>query len=850
MAVDGSAPELPGYSIRTVLGVGGFGTVYLAEQRGLGRDVALKVLHASLDGPVARRRFEREAQVLAGLNHPNLVRVFDFQDDGDLAYLALEYLTGGTLKDRIQRPAGASPGLPAAQALSLAKDLLAGLAALHAAGLVHRDVKPGNVLFRDTGQAVLGDLGLSRSTSPEATRLTRHGIVVGTIPYLAPEALAGAEQTASTDLFAAGVTLYEALAGRHPTDHRQFPVNFRPPDIATLRPDAPRGLCDLVRELMDPDAARRPASARELVPRLRSRAGASGKSRGIAIPPGPFRRRAHLALAAAALVAVGVAARWQSSPPPLVLDVQAGARQLLVRANGTQNALALSAYEPTRGRLVRAVTGAVADGSTSFKIEGLEPDTGYEVALTDGPPGPATPPLAQRATRTLGEVEVLGADDASRAVWMRCTPAASVGEPGSAAVRVDARGARVPLKRMDAEVELAFPSGARARLALEPAVRTARTTLPIALLVKSLDGTVRDGDRAVPLAEWLAAVRPAFVCVTARADGTPDLSPAIESLQRAHVPVALGVDPAAVTTATAWVARARALRASGAVSRFFVEPHRVRRMWERQTGHGTLTHARAQAWFGKEVGADLVVPTVMDRFGTIVYRYLRSWSPELGRVDALDREDCADLGMNRVLPAIREEARTLGAALDVKTLFNSGTVGLGPALTDRYDPVAVERAALARGLAFHLEDFPDAVVVYRLDDMQRAGALTGAWYTLERMAKSLAGTRFARRLGRTPPRLDGAPGVQALCFQGATHRVQVLTNLHGPVQATYTPAAPGSLHVLDPAPGALAAPRPLTTTAPVELKLGFPPVVHVEWAPVRARPVSGDAVELLPRTSR
>jgi len=188
------------YTLERRLGAGGMAAVWLARDERLGRPVAIKVLSDLLaDDEAYVHRFRREARVAAGLSHPNLVRVFDFGDD-PRPYLVMEYVEGGTLADRLRE--GDEPELDCEE---LARRLLDALEHVHAARIVHRDVKPGNVLIGANGRPRLTDFGIAMPE--DATQLTATGGVMGTMRYLAPEVLAGEPATPASDLYALGMLL-------------------------------------------------------------------------------------------------------------------------------------------------------------------------------------------------------------------------------------------------------------------------------------------------------------------------------------------------------------------------------------------------------------------------------------------------------------------------------------------------------------------------------------------------------------------------------------------------------------------------------------------------------------------
>ena len=207
------------YRILRPLGAGGMGEVYEAEDTKLGRRVALKVLPAAWGAaPELRARLEREAAVLGRISHPNVVRVLAVGTVearlGGGCYIALEWLPHAL--DKLLRAQYPEPLAPA-RARGIARDVAGGLEAVHREGLVHRDVKPSNVLLRADGQPVLSDFGLARVAAGDGLeRLTPSHLVVGTADYLAPEVTTGLPADARSDVYALGVTLYELLAGYVP----------------------------------------------------------------------------------------------------------------------------------------------------------------------------------------------------------------------------------------------------------------------------------------------------------------------------------------------------------------------------------------------------------------------------------------------------------------------------------------------------------------------------------------------------------------------------------------------------------------------------------------------------------
>jgi serine/threonine-protein kinase len=251
------------YRVLGRLGVGGMATVYLAEDSSLGRKVALKVMaeRYAEDGEFVER-FRREAQAAARLNHPNIIAVYDRGEADGRPYIAMEYLQGRTLKQVIQ----AEGPLPPERAIAIAMQVLAGLRYAHEHGVVHRDVKPHNVLVGDDGRIKVTDFGIAHAGDPQMTEV---GSIVGTAQYLSPEQARGRSVGPQTDIYSLGVVLYEMLAGRVPFEGDSSVaiamqhVSDQPPPLRSLAPDVPESLALVVAHAMLKDPSQRYGSADE-----------------------------------------------------------------------------------------------------------------------------------------------------------------------------------------------------------------------------------------------------------------------------------------------------------------------------------------------------------------------------------------------------------------------------------------------------------------------------------------------------------------------------------------------------------------------------------------------------------
>ena len=254
------------YDVGRALGSGGMGEVFLARDRVLGRDVALKVLRTQYAGDREfAERFRREAQSAASLSHPNIVQVYDRGETEDGAsYIAMEYVPGGTLKEKIV----AEGPLGAREAAALGAQVAEALGAAHERGMVHRDIKPQNVLLTGRGEAKVADFGIARAGS--SVTISRTGSVMGTAGYMSPEQALGKPATPKSDLYSLGVVLYEVLTGKLPfTADNPIAVSMKhvneplvPPK--EIDPTIPEGMNALVTRLMAKNPDDRYASAGEL----------------------------------------------------------------------------------------------------------------------------------------------------------------------------------------------------------------------------------------------------------------------------------------------------------------------------------------------------------------------------------------------------------------------------------------------------------------------------------------------------------------------------------------------------------------------------------------------------------
>jgi serine/threonine-protein kinase len=374
-------------------------TVYVATDQRLDRDVALKVLHPHLvnDGNFLDR-LAREARAAAKLSHPHVVGVLDQGHDGDTAYLVMEYIKGHTLRDVINSKGALSPRL----ALALIDPVVEGLGAAHAAGMIHRDVKPENVLIADDGRIKIGDFGLARAV----TTSTSTGALIGTVAYLSPELVLGKPADARSDIYSTGIMLFEMLTGRQPFDG-EVPIQVAYQHVnSTVGP--PSGLVpglagevdELVQWCTASDPEQRPVDGNALLAELRhirtnltdseldlqppaavaAAAAAGGASapaspapghRGATAPPAPARLPAHM----------------PHPPVPGGPPVQEGRPVHEVQGNHTELLAPIHGGEVPRGRPTEVISRA-SNPTTVFSA----PAASTPVSSTPRPPTPGSSP--------------------------------------------------------------------------------------------------------------------------------------------------------------------------------------------------------------------------------------------------------------------------------------------------------------------------------------------------------------------------------------------------------------------------------------------------------------------------
>ena len=395
------------YRIDARLARGGMATVYLATDLRLDRTVALKVMHGTLaEDPGFVSRFEREARAAARLSHPNVVAVHDQGEDDGLVFLVMEYVPGRTVRDVIREHGALSP----AQALVILDPVLEALQAAHRAGFVHRDIKPENVLIADDGRIKVADFGLARAITASPSTAATQGVLIGTVAYLSPEQVERGIADARSDVYGAGILLFEMLTGdvphggETPLAVAYQHVNADVPVPSTVRPDVPPAVDDLVRRATrrDPDARFQDAAAflaavRAARGRLPAPLPFAGRRDTLVVEPGSAMSPAPVP-AAGSGTRLPAASTSTRAAATAVAGTAAGA--VPGTAAGTALAAGVAAGDGSRGGVATAAPTSVTSPSTSPR-----PGSHGVAASLGGPTGPV--PAVPRRRRWRGPMALL-----------------------------------------------------------------------------------------------------------------------------------------------------------------------------------------------------------------------------------------------------------------------------------------------------------------------------------------------------------------------------------------------------------------------------------------------------------
>ncbi len=355
------------YKIQSLIGAGGMGEVYLARDTRLDRDVAVKILPEHLAGhSEALRRFEREARAVAALSHRNILAIYDFGVEQGMSYAVTELLEGETLRKRLSR----SP-LAWRETVEIGIAIAEGLSAAHDRGIIHRDLKPENIFLTRDGQVKILDFGIARvkhlvSSDAETvtstfTKMTKPGLVVGTIGYMSPEQVRGEPAEAPSDLFSLGCVMYESLSGRRPfardTNAEIIAAILKeePPPLQNYASEVPTELGRVISEALRKDSGERYQTAGDLLNDLKAASNTQGEIAPAAQPRMRIKQAIGAAIGLAALI-LGVAAYriWIQNPARAGANVPA-------------------ALNTSRVEVMRYYLEIESDGVTPARATGAEP---------------------------------------------------------------------------------------------------------------------------------------------------------------------------------------------------------------------------------------------------------------------------------------------------------------------------------------------------------------------------------------------------------------------------------------------------------------------------------------------
>ncbi|MDR3084665.1 MAG: protein kinase, partial [Streptomyces sp.] len=323
------------YQLQRLLGEGGMASVHLAHDSVLDRQVAIKTLHTELGREDSfRERFRREAQAVARLSHPNVVSVFDTGEDtldgARVPYIVMEYVEGRPLRSVLDEDVRQYGAMPTDKALKITSDVLAALDASHEMGLVHRDIKPGNVMITRRGVVKVMDFGIARAVQSGVTSMTQTGMVVGTPQYLSPEQALGRGVDARSDLYSVGIMLFELLTGRLPFDADSplaiayAHVQEQPAVPSSVNRTVPPVVDALVARALAKNPNDRFPSAEAMREEARRAGGMTPAGAIPSVVPGEAQRDSGAAVAQAVFPPVSPAAGPSQSPPPATNPYQAG----------------------------------------------------------------------------------------------------------------------------------------------------------------------------------------------------------------------------------------------------------------------------------------------------------------------------------------------------------------------------------------------------------------------------------------------------------------------------------------------------------------------------------------------
>jgi len=390
------ASKLGRYAIQSELGRGAMGVVYKATDTALERTVAVKTVNMSLERDGAEKyeaRFYQEARAAGSLNHPNIVTVYDVGKEGNVAYMAMEFIEGAELRSLLAE----GRALPVSQAVSIAAQVAEGLAYAHEHGVVHRDVKPANIMVLTDGPVKITDFGIARMRA-NTDELTQSGMMLGSPKYMSPEQVIGKRADHRSDIFSLGVIVYEMLTGNAPFSGENVTalmyqiVNFAPPAPSAVNPAAPELLNFIVAKMLAKPLEERYQSAQDLANDLRN------CERQIAAPASATQPLRPLGLGTAGLATgSGLATGTQ---PELALTAQSVVMAQTLNRTRQQDTVPSESTEPPARGLAHSFDSAEA-------TQRLATLTGASGSLSD----------SVSATQAMSSLKPLGSSGWRRRDW-------------------------------------------------------------------------------------------------------------------------------------------------------------------------------------------------------------------------------------------------------------------------------------------------------------------------------------------------------------------------------------------------------------------------------------------------
>ena len=455
------------YEIVSAIGAGGMGEVYKARDTRLDRTVAIKVLpEHRYSTPQARERFEREAKAISSLNHPHICTLHDVGQQDGIDFLVMEYLEGQTLADRLKK----GP-LPPDQVLQLSIQITSALDAAHRHGVIHRDLKPGNIVLTKTGAKLL-DFGLAKVRATEAvagmtalptetTPLTNEGTILGTLQYMAPEQLEGKEADARTDIFALGAVIYEmatgrkAFAGKSHASLISAIMTAEPPPISTLQSMTPPALDHVVRTCLAKEPDSRWQTASDVLLQLKWIAAGNSQAAFPVVPHRGARERLGWILAGcllAALIAVGVMMNLRPAPEARVVQFEVAPPQNdvsgwpAISPDGQHMAYSAKATSTSP----RMIFLRSLNSLDTNPLPGIEGDVDYSWSPDSSQIAFATESALKKINITGGASQVICNHTASDIAWNRDGVILFWGGRGQGLLRVAAAGGEPkPVTKLD-----------------------------------------------------------------------------------------------------------------------------------------------------------------------------------------------------------------------------------------------------------------------------------------------------------------------------------------------------------------------------------------------------------------